>query len=294
MIQLISQSTQLRGYQNKNNLIINFYNNIKSLDEFEINLIDMTFDSFWNFDNWNEQKRYKLDLISLVQMIINSKKTTIVYLLPKNIIRILKSANSNEYSELKDEISGVNKILQTVPEIGVLKFENTSTILGQKRYESAFYFNNTIGKQILTKSVISEKPTTIKCERVIATTLQMENSLYLENFIEEIIFSKNKSSMPRWVNDYSMFGDNELRNIVEENNKIITGLQGKIKDASNLLDRNNMYKSILYTNGDELVRVVFNILQEMLKCDLTKFEDKNKEDFLFEINEFVLLERLKA
>jgi len=39
------------------------------------------------------------------------------------------------------------------------------------------------------------------------------------------------------------------------------------------LDKNNEYKSILYTQGDELVKVVFEIIEQMFGCDLSNFEE---------------------
>lgn len=53
-------------------------------------------------------------------------------------------------------------------------------------------------------------------------------------------------------------------------------------------------KSILYTNGDELVDVVFDILEEMIGCDLSEFVDEKKEDFLFTVNNYVFIGEIKG
>lgn len=57
------------------------------------------------------------------------------------------------------------------------------------------------------------------------------------------------------------------------------------------LDR---YKSVLYTSGDELVEVIFEILEKMLGCDLSEFTDKKKEDFKFMINDKVFIGEIKG
>lgn len=51
-----------------------------------------------------------------------------------------------------------------------------------------------------------------------------------------------------------------------------------------VIESNNKMKSILYTTGDELVDVVFEILEEITGGDLSEFEDTKEEDFLFDLN----------
>ena len=53
-------------------------------------------------------------------------------------------------------------------------------------------------------------------------------------------------------------------------------------------------KSVLYTNGDELVQVVFEILEELLGCDLSQFVDLKKEDFLFTIEDTTFIGEIKG
>ena len=80
-----------------------------------------------------------------------------------------------------------------------------------------------------------------------------------------------------------MFDDNIQLQIIEKNNETIKDANDSISKAMEVINKNKRYKSILYTNGDELVEEVFEILKEMLGCDLSDFYDKKREDFKFEI-----------
>ena len=50
----------------------------------------------------------------------------------------------------------------------------------------------------------------------------------------------------------------------------------------------------LYTSGDELVEVIFEILEKMLGCNLSGFIDKKKEDFNFKIKDKVFIGEIKG
>ena len=60
------------------------------------------------------------------------------------------------------------------------------------------------------------------------------------------------------------------------------------------LDENNKYKSILYTNGDELVNVVFKILENIFNYDLSTFLDEKKEDFIIKLDDITFIGEIKG
>lgn len=105
---------------------------------------------------------------------------------------------------------------------------------------------------------------------------------------------EENEEVPSWMNDYNMFDDDSQLRLIEENKKIIENSRVKIEDAKAALERNNRYKSVLYTSGDQLVSVVFEILQDMIGCDLSSFIDIKKEDFLFEIGDKVFIGEIKG
>ena len=105
---------------------------------------------------------------------------------------------------------------------------------------------------------------------------------------------ENKEEFPEWMEGIKMFDDNEQLKTIEKNNEIIKDANDNISKAMDAINKNNRYKSILYTNGDELVEVVFEILEEMLGCDLSEFHDKKKEDFNFKIGEKIFIGEIKG
>ena len=55
------------------------------------------------------------------------------------------------------------------------------------------------------------------------------------------------------------------------------------------MNLNEYYKSILFSTGDCLVSVVFEILEKILVCDLSTFKDVKKEDFLIRKDEITFI-----
>lgn len=68
----------------------------------------------------------------------------------------------------------------------------------------------------------------------------------------------------------------------------------QIGQAQAIIDKNNRLKSILYTTGDELVELVFEIFEEILDCDLSGFVDLKKEDLLIETEEVIFIGEIKG
>ena len=74
--------------------------------------------------------------------------------------------------------------------------------------------------------------------------------------------------------------DSRQKALIEEMKAHISDAQDKITEANAVLENNQRYKSILYTNGEQLVEIVFEILERLLDCDLSGFKDERNEDFL--------------
>lgn len=91
-----------------------------------------------------------------------------------------------------------------------------------------------------------------------------------------------------------MFDDKEQKLQIKENEDKIKLLEEEITKAENILKENNYYKSILYKQGKPLVKVVFKMLEEMLNCELSKFKDVYKEDFLLEFDDVTFIGEIKG
>lgn len=126
------------------------------------------------------------------------------------------------------------------------------------------------------------------------SSLDINNSDEIYAFMRSIGLIHDKIEAPEWMEDVKMFDDNTQLHIIKENNDMIKTAQENISNAMEVIDKNNRYKSILYTTGDKLVEVVFEILQEMLGCDLSEFTDKKKEDFKFTLGDKVFIGEIKG
>ena len=60
------------------------------------------------------------------------------------------------------------------------------------------------------------------------------------------------------------------------------------------LKKNERYKSILITNGYDLSSIVFEMLENLLKCNLSGFTDENKEDFLIKKENVTFIGEIKG
>lgn len=83
------------------------------------------------------------------------------------------------------------------------------------------------------------------------------------------------------------------KKINDSKNQIKT-IEEVISLSSKQLKENLKYKSILFTNGDELVKVVFEILTIMLSYDLSSFTDEKKEDFIIKLDDITFIGEIKG
>ena len=276
----------------------------KSLDEFEITVIDLSGTSVWKGNSDKNNSIYcGRDLDNLSIMVKESKKTKVVYQYPQNCI-FCYSPSKNVYSgkteyyssiELKNMLQIVEKDFMykifSVPEHGLL-YENTVTNIAGEKVSANFYLSKADCE--LTKSELSNKITTARFKDVVLTTLSINPNKTLINFLRQIKLIQDKETVPEWIFSINMFDDIQQKQIIDENTKIIETANKAIAEAQTIIDKNNEYKTILYTNGDELVAVVFNILQQILDYDLSDFVDKNKEDFNMKFDDVTFIGEIKG
>lgn len=287
MIQLLT----LNGEENNligKGVIINKLHTPQSLDEFDINIIDLNDKNIWRNDD-NDLRRINIinDFVSLSKMINTCKKAIIILLLPQNIEYTFnckyESTDYWRYRELKDMInymkgSILNCLYNPIDDLSIL-YENTRTQIFDDEVLASFAFDNILPTKVLTKSIKSDKPTTIKTNNVILSTLNIITYEQLFNFLRQIHLIEEKEEVPDWIKEENMFDDARQLEIIEQNNEIIKTANQNIDRAMESIRKNERYKSILYTSGDELVNVVFEILEQMLGWDLSSFVDVKKEDF---------------
>lgn len=287
----------------RSNVKVNKIHDAQSLDEFDINIISLADKDMWKNKSDSITSICNMaDLVSLSTMVRNSTKTKIIILFPQNCTYYYDyfhfSANDKGYNkscELKNMIPGMRKILENlyvlIGSIGIC-YENTNTKIGNENLNASFYFD--ITQNVILKSDKSNKPTAIRLNNVILSTLDLKTYDHIINFLKEIDLIHDELKIPEWMENMRMFDDNKQFDIIAENNQTIRLANENISAAMERLNKNNEYKSILFTNGDELIKVVFEILETMLGWDLSQFVDLKKEDFLFEMEDIVFIGEVKG
>lgn len=131
-------------------------------------------------------------------------------------------------------------------------------------------------------------------KNVVLSTLCVDNIEKLIVLLSELGLLEEKQEVPEWFSKISMFDDYIQKEIIQESTEKIGLEQKKIGQAQVILDNNNRLKSVLYTTGDELVELVFEIFEEILDCDLSGFVDLKKEDLLIETEEIIFIGEIKG
>lgn len=280
----------------------------RSLDEFDINIINLGDEQLWYEGSMNNPATLNEieNLHAIGQMVIHSSKTTILYVFPQDIeyhfaesYSLKNGINIPNYSgaRWRDQLKQTQEKVfpKVIDGFKVnLAYENTKTTISDESYCAAFYFLETV--ENITISDFSNKPTTIKVnDRIFLTTLDvLTEEQKLLYFIRNVVFPVKKDEKPDWMNEISFFDDKEQQAIIEENNNQIKNATRNIEISNKKLQTNNRYKSILYTTGDELVEVVFDMISQMLDYDLSTFIDEKKEDFLIRKDTYTIIGEIKG
>lgn len=298
-IQIITyQVGELNNY--KTIADVNSFNTPNSLDNYNINIIDLSHKDMWNNTKSSTAAsniELENDFLSIKTMIENSNKSKILVCLPQNaILHCSKYSAKNNY-ELKNILNTFINILKNLIPIEDIKifYENNKTKVYDNYVESAFGFLNTSYTEI-TKST-SDKITTIGKDKLIITSIKLinnSNSSLVLDYLKMIGLIQEKSEIPEWVRKYKFYDDEKQMEKVENAKEQIKKEKEKIDKANTILERNLHYKSILYTNSDELVSVVFEIIEELFDISLKEFKDEKKEDFNFKKDGITYIGEIKG
>jgi len=280
---------------------INNFNSPNSLDNYDINIIDLSHNDMWinvNSGKISSSITLQEDFASIRTMIENSKKSKVLVCLPQNaIIHCSLYGEKNDY-EIKNVLKTFYNILKGLLPIDEIKlfYENNKTKINELYGQSAFGFINGGNYNELTKST-SEKLTTISKDNLIITSINLIDNMncpLLLNYLRMIGIIQEKEEIPDWVRKYIFFDDEQQMQNVEKSKEQIKKEKEKIEKANIILDKNLRYKSILYTNSDELVEVVFEILEDLFDISLKEFKDEKKEDFNFKKDGITYIGEIKG
>lgn len=296
-IQVINYSKE----RQEGNVLYTKISSPRSLDEFDIVVIDLSDEYIWRNDSQrNDSLNCINDFISIRKMISDSKVARLIYVLPPNCDFYYDKSYERYHKtkKLKDMLVVLKKdiLSQVIPnELQlVLVFENTETTIAGTDYEASFTFKTDLND--LSRSNGSNKKTTVQLnERQYLTSLQITSSTAkLVNFLSYLIMDRPNEEPPEWIREINCFDDIEQKEKISASRIKIQQEEAVIYEAEGRLLENAMYKSILYTNGDKLVEVVYKILEKLLNYDLSEFVDKKKEDFLIKKPDYTFIGEIKG
>ena len=307
-IQVLTESELILN-KSKHNVTYSNFSDPIDLSEFDLNIINIQDEHIWISDNDDFCLRCSKDLISIRSMIESSCNTNVIIALPFNYTMCCVEDKEENFL-LKDDIEETINILNCIiPSFdrnfyGVFNYDQdydllygkSKTVCGESIYSSDFSFVGALydGKTWTRKG---EKPTTIQAKHnCFLTTLDvLENGKKLDDYLYAVGLDRDtKIPTPDWINDLDYFDDKQQKSMIKENKEQITVLNQQIDTAKDKLAKNLYYKSVLYESGDNLVKVVFDILSEMLEYDLSSFEDKKKEDFLIKLQDITFVGEIKG
>ena len=305
MVQLLTYDGS-KGLFGGYDVFVNKIHDAGAFDDYSINVINLNEKFIWkNKENRNNKINIINDFNSLRIMMDYSDKSNVVIILPQNLtfnynwgINIRGNEEYRSQCELKNMISTMtNEILSGLhpifKEIKVI-YETTRTEINGNELSASFSFLEIKEWTILTKSKKSNKPTTVRSGNITLTTLKIEDYTSLKDFLSETKLIQEKETIPDWFKEIQMFDDAIQKEIIKQNNDKILIAKNNIKSAENVLERNKRYKSILYTSGDELVSVIFDIFKEIFQWDLDSFKDVKEEDFNIEYDNKVYIGEIKG
>lgn len=303
-VQIITYKNELKDKFKDYDITYSTINSPRSFDEFDVNIVLLQNKEIWrNKSQSKDTINCIQDFRSLQRIIQNSSTSKTIITFPVNGVFMYDYwPHQNSYQksdELKNILGNVYGIIsqmipQDIKHACSLVFENTATIINSHKYPASFYFDTPCEK--ITVSTGSEKPTTIRYrEKLYFTTLDFSaNHFNLKDFFTAIGVEQSTLEVPEWLVQFKCLDDEEQLEVVSENQQIILEAKNKIDVAKEKLDKNLKYKSILVTNGDELVSVVFDILEQILDCNLSEFEDEKREDFLIKKDSITYIGEIKG
>nr|WP_314564042.1 hypothetical protein [uncultured Campylobacter sp.] len=293
-IQIISYSTIFKINDPHISQTIRTFDCPMSFDEFDINVIDLNSPNLWSFNHEDKKCNKAIYCIKTLKEIMdNSKKSISIILMPANTkASLLHSGGLTTQTILiKDIINQINYGLRELTLSDArLRYEPSTTIIDERKFYSDFVFDD-VGCETIKWSNGGKSTIVKHNERLYSTTLLIKNATNdLEILVSFIVSRFQKSDVPDWFNGFEYLDDAMLKN---KRNKLLD-IYRQIEDIDKQIDENNKFKSILYSNGDELIGVVKEILVDIFKLQDDYFIDVKKEDFRFKFRDISFMVEIKG
>jgi len=302
MIQIVTHNK----FEVSEDVRINTFKSFDSLSDYDVNVIDLRGTTVWRNTSNNKDFRSEEsinimdDIIALSKQIKNTNSEVLV-ILPQELLYTWTYGAETKGKSLRNMISVVKTIICNLVGIEKDSYDllngKTSTTLGNHIYSCDYTFNVSSIFNKLTYSKSGTSATTIKHfnRNLYLTTLDFESTDKVKHFLTEVnLIDKRTESRPIWMEEILMFDDDVQHHTILNCRSEIEQKQNQILEAEKILFQNDRYKSILFTQSDSLVEIVFEILEIILGCKLKEFVDIKKEDFSFKINDEYFIGEIKG
>ena len=278
----------------------------QTFDAFDLNIISLQTPELWKNQ---EDKRSSINAIndfeSLHKLISTCKKSNLIVCFPQNYIFQYYYSGFTEKKyvyriPIKDLIADMIKCLSHLLPILTsysMVYENSTTECGQTKFKAAFYFDQYYEQFTpLTKCNGGEHATTVLYnDRMYLTTLDLSQSdIAINDFLKALGLIQKPEELPAWVSEYEFLDDQEQKTKIDLANAEISRQQQIISNADKKIAENMRYKKVLFESGDELIQVVFDMLEKLLNCNLSAFIDEKKEDFRISLNGITFIGEVKG
>jgi len=281
---------------------VSTFSNFEDFDNFDINVISFNNKITWrNYNNTCTKIEVSDDFEHIKKIISNSTNSKVLFICPQNYtFEYDFSSFNNCFMKsilLKDNIANIRDTIYNYKYIPDFLYAQTKTKILNYDVNSDFYFSKNNFKMI-TKSDTGNKDTTLEITANLFCTLlsldTFENNTLLKDFIRTYIFKEEKENIPEWVINYNFFNDSKLKEAKILIETEISKKNLELKENTEELEKNNYYKSILFSTGGNLVKIIIKILEEIFEIDLSNFIDINQEDMLIQLDDIAFIIEIKG
>jgi len=263
----------------------------RSFDEFDYNIVDFNDGQLWKFD---KNKSICLDIKGFARLLSKilqeTKKSNTLIIMPQNITTEEIGGDGWTISISNIKISSIiqyfpDSLSPMIRNFPTIRYERSVTKIDDYTFLSDFVFDESIHRSL--KKSNGGKNVILEINGVYITTLDIKDNNAARAVLYFILSKYQKSVAPEWINNIEHFSNISY---LSEKDEILKQLDVLEKEIS----KNNRFKSILYSTGDELVGVVKEILVDIFKLTDSHFTDVKKEDFRFEFEDVNFMVEIKG
>ena len=280
------------------NFTSNDFSNFISIGTFDYNIIDLTDDDIYDFDavilDPNHPYGTFKDLKLINKSIEEYQNSKIIFFLPQNFRFRSDYIQENNISENTEQL--LSFLVKAFPVFEQIKdgiqFENSLTEISDHQFKSDFVFSSNLNKYAITRTIGTNKITTIMIGNCIFTTL-VPNPIVIEELIKYFP-SDDLEPQPSWAGEIKILNDEKIEYEKKSLTENIAQSNERIKVLDKELSKNTFIKSSLWAAGNQLVNVVYKMVQEIFNADLSGFKDVMEADFAFSKNDCHIVGEIKG